>query len=82
MFEIPACSKVQHQFSCNLTNLTHICDLAFSFFANLFFFILKSSVVRNNRVATLVQTYCVIKVTYLVWCSLTQSLFWTHDCYR
>jgi len=32
-------------------------------------------------VATLVQTYRVIKVTDLVWFSLTQYLFWTHDCY-
>jgi len=36
---------------------------------------------RNNRVATLVQTYRAINVTDLVWFSLTRSLFWTHDCY-
>jgi len=35
----------------------------------------------KNRVATLVQTYRVIKVTDLMWSSLTQSLLWTHDCY-
>jgi len=32
-------------------------------------------------VATLVQTYRVIKVTKLAWLSLTQSLFWTYDHY-
>jgi len=35
-------------------------------------------------VAALIQTYRAIrdiKVTDLVWLSLTHSLFWTHDCY-
>jgi len=36
---------------------------------------------RNNRVATLAQTYRVIKVTDLVRLSWTQSLFWTRACY-
>jgi len=40
--------------------------------------------ISNNRVTTLVQTYRVIKVTDLVWFSLTQLIhffFLTDDCY-
>jgi len=28
-----------------------------------------------------IQRYDIIKVTDLVWLFMTQSLFWTHDCY-
>jgi len=37
---------------------------------------------RKNRVGTQVQTYRAIKVTDLVWFSLTRYFFWTHDCYK
>jgi len=42
MFGTPACSEVQHQFSCNLTNLSHIYNLVFC--VNLVLFIMKSRV--------------------------------------